>query len=44
LEQALEKTGQNPGFSIKSKEAVPKNEVLEQPHSCNILNDMMSRV
>jgi TPR repeat protein len=30
--QALRKTGQRPGFSIKSKEAVPKTEVLEQPH------------
>jgi hypothetical protein len=29
--QALEKTGQKPGFSPKSKEAVPKTEVLEQP-------------
>jgi hypothetical protein len=29
---ALGKTGQNPGFSIKFKEAVPKTEVLEQPH------------
>jgi hypothetical protein len=29
--QALRKTGQKPGFSIKSKEAVPKTEVLEQP-------------
>jgi hypothetical protein len=32
LEQALGKTEQKPGFSIKSKEAVPKTEVLEQPH------------
>jgi hypothetical protein len=32
MEQALGKTGQKPGFSIKSKEAVPKTEVLEQPH------------
>jgi hypothetical protein len=31
LEQALGKTGQKPGFSTKSKEAVPKTEVLEQP-------------
>jgi hypothetical protein len=31
LEQARGKTGQEPGFSIKSKEAVPKAEVLEQP-------------
>jgi hypothetical protein len=31
--QALRKTGQKPGFSIKSKEAVPKTEVLEQPRS-----------
>jgi hypothetical protein len=30
--QALGKTCQEPGFSIKSKEAVPKTEVLEQPH------------
>jgi hypothetical protein len=29
LKQALGKTGQ--GFSPKSKEAVPKTEVLEQP-------------
>jgi hypothetical protein len=29
--QALGKTGQKPGFSVKSKEAVPKPEVLEQP-------------
>jgi hypothetical protein len=28
MEQALGKTGQNPGFSIKSKEAVPKTEVF----------------
>ncbi|MDR0655504.1 MAG: hypothetical protein LBG22_04250 [Treponema sp.] len=28
--QALGKTGQKPGFSPKSKEAVPKAEVLEQ--------------
>jgi hypothetical protein len=35
--QALGKTGQKPGFSIKSKEAVPKTEVLEQPQwSCSI--------
>jgi hypothetical protein len=32
LEQALGKIGQSPGFSAKSKEAVPKTEVLEQPH------------
>jgi hypothetical protein len=31
LEQALGKAGQNPGFSLKSREAVPKTEVLEQP-------------
>jgi hypothetical protein len=31
LEQALRKTGQRSGFSIKSKEAVPRTEVLEQP-------------
>jgi hypothetical protein len=29
--QALGKTGQKPGFFPKSKEAVPKTEVLEQP-------------
>jgi hypothetical protein len=29
--QALGKTGQKPGFSLKSKEAIPKTEVLEQP-------------
>jgi hypothetical protein len=29
--QALGKTGQKPGFSPKSKEAVPKTEILEQP-------------
>jgi hypothetical protein len=29
--QALGKTGQKPGFSPKSKEAVPKTAVLEQP-------------
>jgi hypothetical protein len=33
--QALGKTGQKPGFSLKSKEAVPKAEVLEQPHVIN---------
>jgi hypothetical protein len=27
----LEKPGKNPGFSLKSREAVPKTEVLEQP-------------
>jgi hypothetical protein len=31
FEQALGKTSQKPGFSTKSKEAVPKTEVLEQP-------------
>jgi hypothetical protein len=31
FEQAPGKTGQKPGFSVKSKEAVPKTEVLEQP-------------
>jgi hypothetical protein len=29
--QALRKTGQRPGFSLKSKETVPKTEILEQP-------------
>jgi hypothetical protein len=29
--QAPGKTGQEPGFSAKSKEAVPRTEVLEQP-------------
>jgi hypothetical protein len=37
LEQALGKTGQKPGFSTKSKEAVPKTEVLEQPLFITIL-------
>jgi hypothetical protein len=32
MEQALGKTGQRPRFFLKSKEAVPKTEVLEQPH------------
>jgi hypothetical protein len=32
FDQALGKTGQEPGFSPKSKDAVPKTEVLEQPH------------
>jgi hypothetical protein len=31
LDQALGKTGLKPGFPAKSKEAVPKTEVLEQP-------------
>jgi hypothetical protein len=31
LEQALGKTGQKPRFSLKSREAVPKTAVLEQP-------------
>ncbi|MDR2160379.1 MAG: hypothetical protein LBP23_09980 [Treponema sp.] len=31
FEQAPGKTGQKPGFSVKSKETVPKTEVLEQP-------------
>jgi hypothetical protein len=31
FEQAIGKTGQKPGFSVKSKEAVPKTEVLERP-------------
>jgi hypothetical protein len=35
--QALGKTGQKPGFSPKSKEAVPKTEVLEQPQMYGIL-------
>jgi hypothetical protein len=29
FEQTSGKTGQKPGFSVKSKEAVPKTEVLE---------------
>jgi hypothetical protein len=33
--QALGKTGQKPGFSHYIKEAVPKTEVLEQPHPGN---------
>ena len=28
----MEKPVKSPGFSLKSKEAVPKTEVLEQPH------------
>jgi hypothetical protein len=32
FEQALGKTGREPGFSPKFKVAVPKAEVLEQPH------------
>jgi hypothetical protein len=32
LEQALGKIGLKPAFSTKFKEAVPKTEVLEQPH------------
>jgi hypothetical protein len=31
FEQAPGKTGQKSGFSVKSKEAVPKTEVVEQP-------------
>jgi hypothetical protein len=31
FEQAPGKTGQKPGFSVKSKEAVLKTEFLEQP-------------
>jgi hypothetical protein len=31
FEQVPGKTGQRPDFSAKSKEAVPKTEVLEQP-------------
>ncbi|MDR2160091.1 MAG: hypothetical protein LBP23_08510 [Treponema sp.] len=31
FEQALEKTGQKPGFSVKSKGAVPKTKGLKQP-------------
>jgi hypothetical protein len=34
--RALGKTGQKPGFSPKSKEAVPKTEVLEQPQLIEI--------
>jgi hypothetical protein len=30
--QALGKIGQRPGFSAKFREAVPKTEVLKQPH------------
>jgi hypothetical protein len=36
LNQALGKTGQKPGFSTKSKVAVPKTEVLEQPQLKNV--------
>jgi hypothetical protein len=31
LNKVQEKPGQKPGFSVKSKEAVSKTEVLEQP-------------
>jgi hypothetical protein len=31
LKQPLGKSGQMPAFSLKSKEAIPKTEVLEQP-------------
>jgi hypothetical protein len=31
LHKDIGQTGQNPGFSLKSREAVPKTEVLEQP-------------
>jgi hypothetical protein len=40
FEQAPGKTGQNPGFSVKSKEAVPKTEVLEQPQLKTFLVQM----
>jgi hypothetical protein len=43
LEQALRKTGQRPGFSIKSKEAVPKTEVLEQPQYIRIEGGLISK-
>jgi predicted peptidase len=32
----LEKSVKGPGFSLKSRDAVPKTEVLEQPHVCNL--------
>jgi hypothetical protein len=31
FEQAPGKTGQKPGFSVNSRESVPKTEILEQP-------------
>jgi hypothetical protein len=31
MKQVLGKSGQMPAFSLKSKVAVPKNEVLEHP-------------
>jgi hypothetical protein len=36
--QALGKTGQKPDFSTKSKEAVPKPEVLEQHHGLTFVS------
>jgi hypothetical protein len=38
FEQALGKTGRKPGFSPKFKVAVPKAEVLEQPHISKFLS------
>jgi hypothetical protein len=35
----LEKPVKSPGFSLKSREAVPKTEVLEQPQIRKIYND-----
>jgi hypothetical protein len=32
LEQVFRKTSQKPGFSLKSKEVVPKTEVLKRPY------------
>jgi hypothetical protein len=36
FEQVPGKTGQRPDFSAKSKEAVPKTEVLEPPQLINL--------
>jgi hypothetical protein len=38
MEQALGKTSQKPVFSTKFKEAVPKTEVLKQPHLFDFLD------
>jgi hypothetical protein len=44
LEQALGKIGQKPGFSTKSKEAVPKTEVLEQPQDNIIKSGVPAKI
>jgi hypothetical protein len=37
FEQVPGKTGQKPGFSVKSGESAPKTEFLEQPRFCKAL-------